>query len=91
MATMPDGREVDPATYVYKRGDYGAGDAIELIEMVEETNCSKDCVHAERTMGPSRELYCELELPAQVVAELPVPQWTPTPDGITCTAREVAP
>jgi hypothetical protein len=78
----------DRFTSVYGRGDYGADDAPDLVDLVERWNCVDGCVSAgdEATRaewGPGGN--CPLLV--NLFAELPVPEFEPRPDRIHCTAR----
>ncbi len=78
--------EIDRATYVYGRGDYGTEYAHNLIEKIEQWNCSRGaCVHsgteADRAeSGPGGTCH----LLASVFFGQPVPEFDPQRERIVC-------
>jgi hypothetical protein len=83
---MTGGPSIDRATHVYGRGDYGTDYAGELIEKVEAWNCVRGCYHAvgqDPEYGPGG--LCHLL--ANLIAELPIPEFIPHARSIECTAR----
>lgn len=77
----------DPEKHTFGRGDYGAWYASDLIELVEETNCSKErCVHAGddadvAEFGPGGNCH----LLAALWAQVPIPEFVRHEDHIECT------
>jgi len=76
-------------TYIPRRGDFGAHYAIDLIPVVEATNCSLVCGHAgteadRDEFGPGG--ICHV-LAILAIGDVPVEELTRVEDRIDCSAR----
>jgi hypothetical protein len=85
MTVVPSG---DRSTFVYGRGDYGAEYAGDLVRIVEQGNCVKDCAKSDPKdrgeFGPGGNC---IHL-ANLFVGLPIPEFDPRPDGIVCEVYE---
>lgn len=72
--------------HVFGRGDYGSDYAIDVIDLIEERNCSLGCRHGDPANPDHPGGTCDILL--RVATESPVPEIDPRADGPVCTRRE---